>query len=77
MSLMVMKSLKNHSSIKAIKSRKKEEQTFTFNSHEEILNKIRKLETAATTQQNDIPKNILKEKSEVFARYFHKNKFLY
>ena len=36
---------KNHPSIKVIKSRKKEEQTFTFNyvSYEEVLNKIRKL----------------------------------
>ena len=32
-----------------------------------------KLQTATTTQQNDIPTKILKENSEVFARYFHKN----
>ena len=44
---------KNHLSIKIIKSRKKEEQTFTFNyvSYEEVLNEIRKLQTATTTQQ--------------------------
>ena len=55
--------------------RKKEEQTFTFNyvSYEEILNEIRKLKTATTTQQNDIPTKILKENSKVFTRYFHKN----
>ena len=66
---------KNHPSIKVIKSRKKEEQTFTFNyvSYEEVLNKIRKLQTTKTTQQNDIPTKILKENSGVFARYFHKN----
>ena len=66
---------KNHPSIKTIKSRKKEEQTFSFNyvSYEEVLNKIRKLQTATTIQQNDIPTKILKENSEVFARYFHKN----
>ena len=36
---------KNHPSIKIIKSRKKQEQTFTFNyvSYEEVLNEIRKL----------------------------------
>ena len=36
---------KNHPSFKVIKSRKKEEKTFTFNyvSYEEVLNKIRKL----------------------------------
>ena len=47
---------KNHSSIKPIKSRKKEEQTFTFNyvSFEKVLDEIRELETATTTQQNDI-----------------------
>ena len=70
-----IKKFKNHPSIKVIKSRKKEEQTFTLNyvSYEEVLNKIRKLQTATTIQQNDIPTKILKENSEVFARYFHKN----
>ena len=66
---------KNHSSIKAIKSRRKEEQTFTFNyvCYEEVLNEIKKLETATTTQQNGIPTKMLKENSEVFARNFHRN----
>ena len=66
---------KNHPSIKVIKSRKKEEQTFSFNyvSYEEVLNEISKLQTATTIQQNDIPTKILKEKSEMFAIYFHKN----
>ena len=65
---------KNHPSIKIIKSRKKEEQTFTFSyvSYEEVLSKIRKLQAMKMTQQNDIPTKILKENSEVFARYFHK-----
>ena len=66
---------KNHPSIKVIKSRKKEEETFTFSyvSYEEVLNEIRKLQTTKTTQQNDILTKILKENSEAFARYFHKN----
>ena len=66
---------KNHSNINVIKSRKKEEQTFLFISvsFEEVLNEIRKLQTATTMQQNDIPTKILKKNSEVFARYFHKN----
>ena len=66
---------KNHPSIKVIKSRKKEEQTFTFSyvSYKEVLNEIRKLQTTKTTQQNDIPTKILKENSEVFAGYFKKN----
>ena len=60
--------LENHPSIEVTKSRKKEEQTFTFNSvsYEEVISEIRKL-------QNDIPTKILKENSEVFAIYFHKN----
>ena len=60
---------KNHPSIKVIKSRKKEEQTFTFSyvSYEEVLNKIRKLQTTKTTQQNDSSIKILKEISEVFS----------
>ena len=70
---------KNHPSIKVIKSRKKEEQSFTFSyvSYEEVLNEIRKLQTTKTTQQNDISTKTLKENSEVFPRYFHENKFLY
>ena len=66
---------KNHPSIKVIKSRKKEEQTFTFMflMKKLVLNEIRKLQTTQTTQRNDIPTNILKENSEVFARYFHEN----
>ena len=70
---------KNHPSIKVIKSRKKEEQTFTFSyvSYEEVLNEIRKLQTTKRAKQNDIPTKILKENLELFARYFHKNKFLY
>ena len=66
---------KNHPSIKVIKSRKKDEQAFAFSyvSYEEVLNEIRKLQTTKTTQQNDIPTKILKENTEVLARYFHKN----
>ena len=65
---------KNHPSIKVIKSRKKEEQTFTFSyvSYEEVLNKIRNLQNKKTTQQNDIPTKILKENSEVLAGYLKK-----
>ena len=57
-----------------MKSRKKEEQAFTFSYvfYEEVLNKIRKLQTTKTAQQNNIPTKVLKENSEVFARYFHK-----
>ena len=33
----------------------------------------RSVQTAATIQQNDIPKKILKENSAVVARYFHEN----
>ena len=58
-----------------MKSRKKEKQTFAFNSisYEEVLNEITKVQTATTAQQNDIPTKILEENSEVFARYFHQN----
>ena len=74
-SLNYINKFKNHPRIKVIKSRKKEEQTFFLNyvSYEEVLNEIRKLQNATTIQQNDIKTKILKEHSEVFARYFHKN----
>ena len=60
---------KNHPSIKVIKSRKKEQKTFSFSyvSYEEILNEIRKLQTVTTKEQNDIPTKNLKENSEVFS----------
>ena len=43
----ILKKFENHPNIKVIKSGKKEEQTSTFsnNSYEEILTKIRKLQT--------------------------------
>ena len=66
---------KNHHCNKIIKCRKKEEQTFTFNyvSYEEVFNEISKQQTPKTIQQNEIPTKILKENSDVFARYFHEN----
>ena len=66
---------KNHPSIKVIRSRKEEGQTFTFAcvSYEDAFNEIRKPQTVKTTQENDIPTKILKENSEVFARCFHQN----
>ena len=64
---------KKYLSIKVIKLRKKEEQIFTFNynSYDEVLNKVMKLQTAKTIQQNDSPTNILEKNLEVLARYFH------
>ena len=47
--------------------------TFNYVSYEEVLNEIRKLQTTTTIQQNDITTKILRENSEVFARYFHEN----
>ena len=43
-----------------MKSWKKEQQNFTFHyvSYEEVLNEIRKLQTASTIQQNDISTKI-------------------
>ena len=74
-SLNYISKFKNHPSIKVIKSRKKEEQTFAFSyvPHEEVLNEIRKLQTTKTTQQNDIPTKILKKNSELLAGCFQKN----
>ena len=66
---------KKYLSIKVIKLRKKEEQIFTFNynPYDEVLNKVMKLQTAKTIQQNDSPTNILEKNLEVLARYFHEN----
>ena len=58
-----MNKFKNYSTIKVIKSKKKEDQTFSFNffSFEVVLNKIKKLQTATTIQQNDTPTKITKK----------------
>ena len=42
-------------------------------SYKEVLNEISKQHTATTIQQNNIPTKILKENSELFARYFLEN----
>ena len=64
--------MSEHQSYK-VQKKKKRKITFNIASYEEVLNKIRKLQTAKTIRQKDIPTKILKENSEVFARYFHKN----
>ena len=64
---------RNHPSIKLIKSiKRKANFNFSYVSHQEVLNKNKNLQSAKTTQQNDIPVKIVKETSEVLARYFMK-----
>ena len=41
-----------------------------------FLTKLGNYKLLQRHSNNDIPTKILKENSEVFARYFHKNKFL-
>ena len=58
-----MNKFKNYPTIEVIKSKKKEDQTFSSNffSFEVVLNKIKKLQTATTIQQNDTPTKITKK----------------
>ena len=63
---------KNHLSITFMKFRKKKTFASYYVCYEEGLAEIMKLQTAKTTQQNDIPTKILKENPEVFLDIFMK-----
>ena len=63
---------KNHSSIIMIKSKKKNDQSFSFRpvTYDNALKKVNTLDTAKASQQLDIPTEILKQNSDYFAEYF-------
>ena len=66
---------KNHPSSNKIKNKKKNDQSFTFGpvSYDDVLKKVKTLDTAKASQEFDIPTNILKQKSDYFAEYFYEN----
>ena len=66
---------KNHSSIIMIKSKKKNDQSFSFGpvTYDDVLKKINTLDTEKVSQQSDIPTKILKQNSDYFAEYFYEN----
>ena len=63
----------NHPSIIMIKNKNKTQFSFTVVEYDDILKKVKKLNTSKATQQSDIPTKILRENDEFFARFFHEN----
>ena len=58
-----------------IKKKKKDDQSFSFGpvTYDDVLRKVKPLDTAKASQQSDIPTKILKQNSDYFAEYFYKN----
>ena len=56
-----------------IKNKNKTQFSFTVVEYDDILKKVKKLNTSKATQQSDIPTKILRENDEFFARFFHEN----
>ena len=63
----------NHPSIIMIKNKNKTQFSFTVVEHDDILKKVKKLNTSKASQQSDIPTKILRENDEFFAKFFHEN----
>ena len=53
----------------------KKDQSFSFVpvTYEDVLKKVKTLDTAKALQQSDIPTTILKQNSDYFAEYFYEN----
>ena len=66
---------RNHSSIIMIKNKKKNDQSFSFGTvtYDDVLKKVKTLDTAKASQQSDIPTKILKQNSNYFVEYFYEN----
>lgn len=70
-----MNKFKNHPSIIMIENKKKNDQSFSFGlvTYDNVLKKLKPLDTAKASQQYNIPTRILKQNSDYFAEYFYKN----
>ena len=58
-----------------IKNKKINDQSFSFGpvTSDNVLRKVKTLDTAKASQQSDIPTKILKQNSDYFAEYFYGN----
>ena len=65
----------NHPSISMIKDKNRTSNKFSFCdvTFDEVLEKVNHLKANKSSQQNDIPTNILKSNASFFAEYFSKN----
>ena len=66
---------KNHPSIIMIKSKKKNDQCFSFGpvTYNDVLKKVKAFDTAKVFQQSDIPTKTSKQNLDYFAECFYKN----
>ena len=66
---------RNHPSVLIIKEKNNMSGKFSFSlvQYDDILKKVRNLDTAKASKQTDIPTKILKHNSEYFAEYFYDN----
>ena len=66
---------RNHPSVAIINEKKTVSGKFSFSlvRYNDILKKVRNLDTAKASKQTDIPAKILKHNSEYFAEYFYDN----
>ena len=58
-----------------IKNKKKNDQSFSFGplTYDDVLKKVKTLDTAKASQQSNIPTKILKPNSDYFAEFFYEN----
>ena len=66
---------RNHPSIIMRKKKKKNDQSFYIGrvTYDDVLKKVKTLDTERTSQQSDIPTKNLKRNSDYFAEYFYEN----
>ena len=67
----VVNKFRNHPSIIMLKNKKKNDQSFSFGpvTYDEVLKKVKTLDTAKASPQSDIPTKILKQNLD-FCRIF-------
>ena len=70
----VVNKFRNHPSIIMLKNKKKNDQSFSFGpvTYDEVLKKVKTLDTAKASPQSDIPIKILKQNLDYFAGIFRK-----
>ena len=66
---------RNHPIIIMMKNEKKYDQSFSFGPvpYDDVLKKVKTLDTTKASQQSNIPTKTLKQNSDYFAEYFNKN----
>ena len=56
-----------------IKNKNNTQFSFALVQYDDVLKKVKKLNTSKASQQSDIPTKILRENSEFFTRFFNSN----